>query len=382
VKTKIKEATAMTFINPKDLGLYAPKTNEKAKLAAEAQKHLNEAIFTYKQLFYGLRSVAWQYRDKSATFYDALSSGELEQFKIAPGRRAPDGSYTKDEWNYDRLNAYMWNRFRERFDASFNLERISELKTLKDIQGATDELLTFALTNWGEVLLGNELEEEEPIEPIGQGVTRCQLQYRDIKLQGEFRSTERTLILRADGVPEVIVRQIKGETFWNGGISFDTFGQPLTLKSQKAAVLAEMLSLASRLNLGIKAFMANPEGFLGIESAQVRRHNLQRTKQRLLTINRNHYERRKAEAEQKTATRRINEAVDAAEAIADDPDATDEKFEAARHEADMVWSHEQHKRQPQGQTRPVTVTRRKQQREQEAEEWLENHPEFLKDVDA
>jgi hypothetical protein len=30
----------MTFINTKELGLYAPKTNEKVKLAQEAQKYI------------------------------------------------------------------------------------------------------------------------------------------------------------------------------------------------------------------------------------------------------------------------------------------------------------------------------------------------------
>jgi hypothetical protein len=377
-----KEVTTMTFIDPKELGLYAPKTNEQVKLAAEAQKHLNQAIFTYKQLFYGLQSVAWKYRDKHSTFYDALSSGELDEFKLAPGRRAPDGSYTKDEWDYDRLNAYMWNRFRERFDASFNLERISQLKTLKDIQRATNELLEFALANWGEAVLTSQLEEEEPIEPIGQGVTRCQLQYRDIQIQGHFWSQQRTLTLLAEGVPEVVIKQTKGETSWKGGISFDTWGQPVSLNSQKAAAFGEMLELAARLNLGIKEFMANPEGFLGIESAQSHQRNLQRMKQRLLEINQDNYERRKAEAEQKAATRRINEAIDAAEAIADDPDATEEELEAARHQASMVWANEHPKRKQQGETTPVTVKQRKRQRQQEADEWLQNHPEFLEDVDA
>jgi hypothetical protein len=370
----------MTFINPNELGLYAPKTNEQVKLAAEAQKYITQAIFTYKQLFYGLRSVAWDWRDKQGTFYEALTQGELDQFKIAPGHRAPDGSYTKDEWDYDRLNAYMWNRFRERFDAAFNLERISQLKTLKDINKAMGELLEFALANWGDALLGSQLEEEEPISPIGQGVTRCQLQYRAIKIQGEFRSQERTIILSSPGVPEVVIKQVKGEKSWKGGISFDTWGQPVTLNSTASEVFGEMLSLASRLNLEIKAFMANPEGFLGIESAQAHQRNLELMKQRLLEINRDNYERRKAEAEAKTATRRINEAIDAAEEVAEDPDASEEEFEEARHQADMVLANERHKLPK--STVSGKVKRRQLSRQQEAEQWLKNNPEFLEDVDA
>lgn len=346
----------MTFIKPEQLGLYAPKTNEKIKLLAESAKYLNEAIFTYKQLFYGLRLVAWKYRDKRATFYDALTSGELDQFKIAPGHRAPDGSYTKDEWDYDRLNAYMWNRFRERFDDSFNLEYISQLKNFKDIQGATNELLEFALANWGESILANELEEQEPIESIGQGVTRCQMQYRDIKIQGQFGSQERTITLSKKGIPQVVINQTKGQTSWKGGINFESWGQPMSLNSEKAAAFGEMLELAARLNLGIKEFMANPEGFLGIESAQGHQRNLQRMKQRLLQINRDNYERRKAEADNNIATRRINEEVDTAES--DTP--TEEVLKP----------------------NPVNAKQRQRQRQQEAEQWLQDNPEFLEDVDA
>ena len=375
----------MTFINSKELGIYAPKTNERVKVAAEAQKTMNESIFTYKQLFYGLRAVAWKHRDKRATFYDALTNGELEQFKVAPGRRAADGSYTKDEWDYNRLNAYMWNRFRERFDASFNLEHISQLKTYKDIQQATNELLEFALINWGDIILANELEEEV-IESIGQGVTRCQLRSENITIYGQFHSQERTLTLKAEGVPTVVIKQTKGETHWNANISFNTGEQTVFLNSQKATTFSKMLELAARLNLGIKEFMANPEGFLGLESAQSHQRNIERMKRRLLEINQNNYERRQAESEQKTATRRINEALDAVETIANDPDATDEEFEQARHQANYVYGTENQKREQQGQPSNVTVKQgkttatvkqRKQQRQQEAAEWLKNHPEFL-----
>lgn len=341
----------MTFINPEELGLYAPKTNETIKLSAEAAEYLNKAIFTYKQLFYGLRTVAWKYRDKRATFYDALTSGELDQFKIAPGRRAPDGSYTKDEWDYDRLNAYMWNRFRERFDASLNLESISQIKTFKDIQTAINELLEFALANWGKSVLTNDLEKEEPIESIGKGVTRCQMEYRNIKIQGQFGSQQRTVILFTKDVAQVVINQTKGETSWKGAISFESSEQPFN--SQKAATFGEMLELAARLNLGINEFMANPEGFLGIESAQAHQRNLQRMKQRLLQINRDNYERRKAETKNKP-TRRLNETVDGTE------DNTTEEVSKPT----------------------VNVKERKRQRQQEAEQWLQNNPEFLEDVDA
>lgn len=365
----------MPFINTNELGLYAPKTNEKVKLSQEAQKYIAEAIFSYKQLFYGLRLVAWRCRDKQATFYEALTNGELDQFKVAPGHRDADGGYTKSEWDYNRLNAYMWNRFRERFDAAFNLEAITELKTLKDIKKATDELLEFALANWGQDLLGDKLlREAERVESIGKGVTRCKLEYQGISIIGQFSDTERTITLAAKGVPEVIIHQAKGANSWKGGIHFDTFGNPVTLNSQKASLFSQVLELASRLNVGIKEFMANPEGFLGLESAQAHKRNLQLIKEKLLIVNQDAYEKRKVDAPEQQATRRINEAIDAAEEVANDPDATTIEVEAARNQADRVLANERHKL-------PLQESL-KQKREREAQQWLAQNPEFGDDLDA
>jgi hypothetical protein len=353
----------MTFINPAELGLYAPKTNERVALAAEAQKCITQAIYAYKQLFYGLRSIAWNERDKRATFYDALANGELDQFKIAPGHRASDGSYTKDEWDYDRLNAYMWNRFRERFDAAFDLEKIAELKTLKDIKKATDELLEFALTNWGEAILGdNDHLEESRIEPIGKGVTRCKLEYEGILISGSFQTEERILTLSVQGLPEVIIRHFRRADSWKGNIHFDPFGQVVEMNSQKAELFSRILALAARLNLGINEFMSDPEGFLGIESVKTRQRALQRIKERLLEINQDHYERRKANADENIATRRVNEALDAAEDEPARAKTISDRGEPSR-------------------TRGKGV-KRKLDRKREAEEWLKNNPEFSEDVDA
>jgi hypothetical protein len=364
VKTnRPKEVTTMTFINPTELGLYAPKTNERVALAAEAQKCITQAIYTYKQLFYGLRSIAWSARDKRATFYDALTNGELDQFKIAPGHRASDGSYTKDEWDYDRLNAYMWNRFRERFDAAFDLDTIAELKTLKDIKQATDELLEFALTNWGEAILGDNHHLEKPrVEPIGKGVTRCKLEYEGILLAGSFQAEERILTLSAKNLPEVIIRHVRGADSWKGNIHFDPFGQIVEMNSRKAEVFSRILALAARLNLGINEFMADPEGFLGIESAKTHQRALQRIKQRLLEINQDNYERRKAEADDPIATRRVNEVIDTAE-------------------DELAGAETGNERRKSSRTRGKS-SKRKLDREREAEEWLENNPEFSEDIDA
>ena len=152
------------MLRPDLLRAYNPKVGEKIRLSAEAQKIMSELIYTYKQLFYGLRRVVWVNRDKKAVFFEALASGELEEFKIAPGRRLPDGSYSRGEWDYDGLNLYLWQSFTERFEEAFSIEKISEIKTVKDISECTKQLLEFTLENWGELLLKGQLldAEDEP----------------------------------------------------------------------------------------------------------------------------------------------------------------------------------------------------------------------------
>ena len=354
----------MSFIKASELGLYAPKTNEGVKAKTEAQKYINEAIFHYKQLFYGLRLVAWRCRDKGATFYEALSYGELEEFKLAPGHRLPNGSYSKSEWDNDRLNAYMWNRFRERFDAAFNLEVIYELKTLKDIKQATDELLEFTLTNWGQDLLGNGmLDEFDSIEPISNGVTSCKLEYRGIKITGKFYDTERTLCLNAKGLPEVIIQQTKGTESWKDGIHFDPFGEVIIMDSKSAELFSEMLNLAARLNAGIEDFMANPDSFLGLESAEAHKRNLQLIKEKLIIVNRDAFEKRKVESET-VNIRQINEMLDA--------DKTDDTPFVVEETTPVQQTKKLHK----------NLTR-KQQKELEAATWLaQNSSELDEDIDT
>lgn len=327
----------MSFIQTAQLGIYAPKSNESAKLAQEANKAINQAIFHYKQLFYGLRLVVWKYRDKQATFFDALSNGELDQFKVAPGHRADDGSYTKSEWNYDQLNAYMWNRFRERFDSAFNLEQIQELTKLKDVYQATDELLEFALTNWSDKLLGDKRQEEEKVYSIGVGVTSCKLEINGISIIGKFQDNERVITLSSKNLPEVVVRQTKGEASWQGGVAIETGN--LIINSKQAETFSKMLDLAAKINVGIKEFMANPEGFLGIESKQAHQRNLQLIKEVLLAINKDSYERRKTEATETSATNQVDEVIDNSEAIASTSTFKPKKesFKAKREREAAEW---------------------------------------------
>jgi hypothetical protein len=356
----------MSFINTKELGLYAPKTNEAAALKQEASKSLNEAIFTYKQLFYGLRDIAWKNRDKKAVFFEALSAGELDQFKMAPGTRNDEGHYTQSEWDFDRLNAYLWQRFSQRFDAAFGIENIQQLGTLKDIANATRELLEVALDNWGASLLGTLEAEEAPL-PIGAGVTRCDITLPNgIRIVGSFLSSVRHISLTAPSCPQVTIKQQRGELSWKGGITLDP---TQSMSSKTSALLAQMLELASRINVGIKDFMANPDVFLGLESAEAHNRNIERIKARILEINKANYERRKAERSE------AQEQQIAAPAPAPQPapakaSATEPAVRVKRYDTNGTLVSDQ----------PATPMRKAMQKA--AADWLMQHPEFANDPDA
>ncbi|MBW4622358.1 MAG: hypothetical protein KME17_23760 [Cyanosarcina radialis HA8281-LM2] len=342
----------MSFLQPDELGLYAPASARKAQIAKEGEYAIKQAIFTYKQLFYGLRLVAWKNRDKAATFYEALSKGELDQFKVAPGYRddtqAGDGRYTKSEWDYDRLNAYMWNRFRERFDAAFNLEAIQTLKTYKDLNTATTELLEFALANWGDYLLGERAEVENSPMALAPGM-KLKLEIDGIYITGSCQKDARRFYITAKNfdLPVVEFSQFLLDGRWKTSIGTQHPGGRLALTAEKAAVQGEMMLLASRLARDTESFMANPEGFLGIESAQAHTNNLNLVKARLLEINQNHYERKKAERD-------------------------DAQLELAEAETPF----------PQPST-PVTTPSSRPSKQLEAQQWLDANQHLLEpDIDA
>lgn len=365
----------MSFINKSQLGIYAPKASEKAAIGAEAQTIIKDALSTYKKLYYGLRQVAWQHRDKRASFMDAKSKGELEQFIIAPGCRQEDGSYSRDEWDYQQLNKYLWERFCTHFEDTFGLERIQELTKLKDLLAVTEELLGVALDEWGHRILERiEDESSESLDSVSRYTTDLP---SGIRIEADFRNpSKRTIALSApnfSNIPDVLVEQMRGDRCWEGRIYFNTAGVT-ALTSKSAKLLGEMLELAAKVNSGIKEFIAAPDFFLDLESAQARKRNLQRVKARLLEINENKLTQRQVEAPEKQATRRINEAVDAAE------NAEPEEFEEARNQANRIKAENPKPQQP--QPRPL---KRRAATLDELSEWMDRNAHLLgmePDIDA
>ncbi|PSB00482.1 hypothetical protein C7B64_23255 [Merismopedia glauca CCAP 1448/3] len=231
------------------MGLYSPVANEKAKLAQQAEYELKKSIYLYKQLFYGLRLVAWKNRDKKATFYEALAAGELDQFKMAPGHRddsdAGDGRYTKSEWDYDRLNAYMWNRFRERFDEAFALETIQSLKTCKDIQTAINELLEFALDNWKDAIIGKMARIETKPSAIADNM-KLNFEVDGVAITGSFHKCARQIYLqsRRFNLPFLKISQTLTNGVWHTASGTN---EPISLlDADSALAYGEMLILMSR----------------------------------------------------------------------------------------------------------------------------------------
>jgi len=365
----------MSFIDKSKLGIYAPKAAEKAAISAEAQTILKDALGTYKKLYYGLRHTAWQHRDKTANFLDAKSNGELAPFLIAPGCRQTDGSYSRDEWDYSRLNKYLWERFCTHFEDTFGLERIQELTTLKDLLAVTDELLGVALDEWGNRIL--ERREDESLESLDSVPRYTADLPNGIRIEADFRNpNKRTIAISTpnfSNIPDVSVEQMRGDTCWQGRIYFDTAGVT-ALTSKSAKLLGEMLELAAKVNSGIKEFITAPDYFLGLESAQARKRNLQRVKARLIQINEDNLAQRQVEAPEQQATRRINEAIDAAD------NADPEDFEDARNQANRIKAENPKPQQP--QPRPL---KRRGATLDEVSEWMERNVHLLgmePDIDA
>jgi len=363
----------MSFIDKSKLGIYAPKAAEKAAISAEAQTILKDALGTYKKLYYGLRHTAWQHRDKTANFMDAKSHGELAPFLIAPGCRQEDGSYSRDEWDYSRLNKYLWERFCSHFEDTFGLERIQELTTLKDLRAVTEELLGVALDEWGNrILKRREDESLESLESVPRYTTDLP---NGIRIEADFRNpNKRTIAMSApkfSNMPDLLVEQLRGDTCWEGRLYFDSTGVT-ALTSKSAKLLGEMLELGAKLNSGIKEFIAAPDFFLGLESAQARKRNLERVKARLIQINEDNLAQRQAEAPEQQATRRINEAIDAAE------NADPEDFEDARNQANRIKAENPKPQQP-----PPRPLKRRGATLDEVSEWMErNAALFGADIDA
>jgi len=365
----------MSFIDKSKLGIYAPKAAEKAAISAEAQTILKDALGTYKKLYYGLRHIAWQSRNKTENFLDAKFKGELAPFLIAPGCRQEDGSYSRDEWEHSRLNKYLWERFCSHFEDTFGLERIQELTTLKDLRAVTEELLGVALDEWGNRIL--ECREDESLESLDSVPRYTADLPNGIRIEADFRNpNKRTVAISApnfSNIPDVSIEQMRADTCWQGRIYFDTAGVT-ALTSKSAKLLSEMLELAAKVNSGIKEFIAAPDYFLGLESAQARKRNIQRVKARLIQINEDNLAKRQAEAPEQQATRRINEAIDAAE------EADPEDFEDARNQANRIKAENPKPQQP----KPGKLKRRTA-RLDEVSEWMERNAQLLgmeSDIDA
>lgn len=376
----------MTYsIKAKTLGLYAPRSNQSVYLSAEAQKVRNQALYDFKKLWYAARQIAWKYRDTKKIFWSALQAGELEQFKTnTPGIRNHDGHYVNDQQNQfhgDKLNLYFWQQFMEAWEEAIPLETAEDLKTYKDLRQAEQELIQFVYENWGEKLLNNY----QPIpEPLSEN---CQFNYyledSDITIKGKFTAAQREICISSEGVNDLTIIQTKSTHIWKGGIYFGS-DETIVISSKTAAKLSQMMELASKLNSGIKEFIANPEDYLGIESGKKRNQLYRQLKQVLIEINNDYLAKRNAEKQQQAKQHlSINENV-----VGQQDDNSPFESESSDDRANNSQPNRQStNRKP---SRPQIVSKstnrpkveRQKQKQLEAQAWLEANPEFAQDLDA
>ena len=330
----------MTYqINAQKLKHYAPKSNESLYLASEAEKERNKSLHNLKKLWYAARQIAWKYRDPKKIFWEALAQGELEPFKKnTPGVRDHDGQYKnklQDMFEMNPLNLYLWQEFNRLWNEAVPLETAENLKTYKDLKQAENEIIRFVYQNWGKKLLGDYQPLPDSLEET------CRFHYdiedNDITVKGKFTPEKREIILSSEGVNDITILQTKGKKSWQAGIYFGS-NETIVMNSKTAAKLSQMMQLASKLNLYIKQFIQDPEQFLGIESAKKRNQLYRKLREIMIEIN-NSYLRQRNERNKEKAAKNIpiNENV---------------------------------------------VADRKQQKQREAELWLEQHPEINQDVDS
>ena len=117
-------------------------------------------LLEYKRLYFGLRRVAYPLFKKFFTVSLAREEGIFEQFIIAPGRRADNGSWTQPEIDWDAWNQYRYQRFVEMLHHS--IDEPLEVLTLKRLQAAKRKLAKALLQDeeWKPLRDSLKLEED------------------------------------------------------------------------------------------------------------------------------------------------------------------------------------------------------------------------------
>jgi hypothetical protein len=275
------QETIMPF-ETSELQAYLPS----AALKTEASQALKDALFEYKQLFYGLRVLMWHQRDKRGIFTEALSKGELNCFKIAPGVRDENGNYTKDEWDWDGVNRYLWQSFSERFEAAFSLEQ--QARNFKDIKQAIYQLCEYALTHYGHQLIC--IEDETPnLQDINFDVVHKGIRIQLTRLHDDCYTLQ---LSREEAMLALTLERV--EQNWEAQITATV----ITATGKQAKEIARMWNWAAEISLRFTEFLANPEAFLQMETAGAKARNIQRMRHALLKLNKDDYERKKAQQQQ------------------------------------------------------------------------------------
>lgn len=398
----------MTYsINAKALKFYAPKSNESTYLSAEAEKIKNQTFYDFKKLWYAARQIAWKYRDTKKIFWDAVTKGELEQFRDEkPGIRNKKGDYTNSQkYNPNQVNLYLWQEFVRAWEEAIPLETAQGLKTYKDLSDAQLELIKFVYQNWGDKLLKDYIPVSDSLEP------NCRFKYYleedDITVAGQLdeKGGKRQISISSPHLPTITINQRKGETCWRGSI---TINSNQTINSQQALTYSKMMELASKLHIQIKDFIASPEEFLGMSSAKQRNQLYRHLKQVMIEINNDYLAKRNAYKKENASSQRLFNEVTIADTsninqIVEDETEINEIVEDEvqsnqvikdkaqsndnQNSQNLTSTNNKSKNNPQIKTVKTTVkfknnqAQAKKRKQLEAEAWLAANPEYAEDLD-
>ena len=114
----------------------------------QANIELKDALKQFEKVFYGLKHYVWKMRNRSAIVKRHKESGVFSEFVIAKGKRQEDGSYSRDEVDWNNYNLFAWNEYSEDFHAKAGLPE--DAKTIKDIGEKKRELIMYFLEHYGD----------------------------------------------------------------------------------------------------------------------------------------------------------------------------------------------------------------------------------------
>lgn len=154
---------------------YKPSHARRAKVASEARNITDSRMRHFKSLFYGLRAHWWKSITKSI-WAEARDNGELDEYVIAPGFRNSDGSWSRPEYDEQRLHEEFWSYHRSEFYTEFEVEfwSFEGKNLLKATDEAIERLLDSAVEEFGDYfrVSKEEIPDDTEMDELDETIER------------------------------------------------------------------------------------------------------------------------------------------------------------------------------------------------------------------